>query len=639
MVNSVSSPPPAVAGIPAMGVPAVPHPGAFGIGASYGVAGVSGSTLPCPSAPPAPVVSEWEVEIKAGKWFAFPPEANVLVRAAIAAGNVVVDIGNNRVVYLDKMVQCRSDTGKTRKIRAKVSSSPAAASSGAPVLFPPRPGALDWEVDADTGWVALGPVEAGVVTAAFLAGQPSVEYQGYKGRKFRVTLDSPDGFFQTRSDLPAGATPTKRFLKATDSATGRMVTAAGARHPVAGGGAAAPPRVSSDFVWQVEVDSKTGGKKWIDFTARDSASLTDAYLSQKPDVKLKIRGKDYRVQLESEFIQFAGKAVKGRPVRCKRGSTVVKPLQRVGGGSDGGSSGGGGSSGAPRTHGTNPRGVDKNQKAALSKVRKESEPKSKEAMSKLMDKFKAARSSFSKSDLDTVLKYIGYKAEIHINLKCDKRIGSKPLLQVLVDDPDRRYKNQFETGASGGALSGSSRRSTEKQLFGSAYDSADGDKRCKYGNLNLLSSFLGDDRASHYGKSYFVLNDKEVRERTTITSGDSLGAVSRIQVGCLHPKHIAHVLNESIKISKNPKEMASVIDHLACSPEKPFTKAIDRSLLPQYQELQLHGSIDLARDVDELIIHPDELRSSGVREAASKFAAVFGARVRTLGAHGQVIPL
>ena len=51
---------------------------------------------------------------------------------------------------------------------------------------------------------------------------------------------------------------------------------------------------------------------------------------------------------------------------------------------------------------------------------------------------------------------------------------------------DVTYKNQFETGTSGGALS-SKARTRKKVLFASNYDSALGDERPKYGNLNILT--------------------------------------------------------------------------------------------------------------------------------------------------------
>ena len=124
-------------------------------------------------------------------------------------------------------------------------------------------------MDTDTGWKELGEDETRTVTEAFRAGAPSVEYVGYKGRKFEVTLNSPEGFFQIRKGLHPDATPTIRRVKATDSATGLSVRS---------------PR-SLDLVWQVELDTTTG-KEWSSYSHKNSKILTKAYLCREPKVTL-----------------------------------------------------------------------------------------------------------------------------------------------------------------------------------------------------------------------------------------------------------------------------------------------------------------------------------------------------------------
>jgi hypothetical protein len=102
----------------------------------------------------------------------------------------------------------------------------------------------------------------------------------------------------------------------------------------------------------------------------------------------------------------------------------------------------------------------------MAKVEADAKAKSEKAKPVLMSLFVAARADFTNGCLAKVLDFVGGRAELHINLNVSKAVGGKVLMQVLCEDTDRRYKNQFETGASGGALAGKARRDTEKELFG-----------------------------------------------------------------------------------------------------------------------------------------------------------------------------
>lgn len=201
---------------------------------------------------------------------------------------------------------------------------------------------------------------------------------------------------------------------------------------------------------------------------------------------------------------------------------------------------------------------------------------------------------------------------------------------------------------SAGALSSKARIRSEKALFGKHYDEAKGDARPKYGNLNVLAHILGDSRSRHYGQSYLVLKDVTMRKRTTITSGDSLDAGTTIQVGTLAAGNIAHVIldcfsarafgKDKVMRTRRSAALAKILAHNAITPEAKDPR-IDLDLLPRYQELQFHGSVDLKRDVDELVIHPDELGAHGVREWASRFGKKYGIRVRIFKPNGAAIPL
>merc|ERR1719254_206734 len=86
-------------------------------------------------------------------------------------------------------------------------------------------------------------------------------------------------------------------------------------------------------------------------------------------------------------------------------------------------------------------------------------------------------------------------------------------------DNDTHYRNQFETNSSGGLLKPTIREKWEKDLFGGAYDKAQGFDRCKYGVLNAMNDYRGVVKCKQYGDSYLVL--KDVRLRCTFSPEDS----------------------------------------------------------------------------------------------------------------------
>lgn len=105
---------------------------------------------------------------------------------------------------------------------------------------------------------------------------------------------------------------------------------------------------------------------------------------------------------------------------------------------------------------------------------------------------------------------------------------------------DGRFKSQFETGRSGGALSPSARATTENQLFkypmaqrgaSDTHESYNkvfpGHQRPVYGYAQPEVKDAGwYDGAQWYGNVQFVMK-REVRGKTTWTSGDSLGGALR----------------------------------------------------------------------------------------------------------------
>ena len=125
-----------------------------------------------------------------------------------------------------------------------------------------------------------------------------------------------------------------------------------------------------------------------------------------------------------------------------------------------------------------------------------------------------------------------------------------------------------------------------------------------------------------YGQSYFVLKSSpHLRGRCTITSCDSLNNEDA-QLGTL--AHCNHVLLDQINRIERVKGRDAAADYVeslmqmsGAAPRKTKTgkgkkkggktSDVDRKAAFEYIEVQLHGEIDIARDVMRVIAHPDDV--------------------------------
>lgn len=155
---------------------------------------------------------------------------------------------------------------------------------------------------------------------------------------------------------------------------------------------------------------------------------------------------------------------------------------------------------------------------------------------------------------------------------------------------DGRIKSQFETGSSNGALDEYSRSKAENEMFG--YErSMERKERPVYGYMSddpraEAQGNLGCG-ASHYGSVIFVMKE-ELRKRTTVTFGDSLGLGAipcpaekvTLEAGTMRPGKIATLNSGKTK----------TVDSLLSS-----------SICYSYVECQFHGGLSLD-DVATVII-------------------------------------
>lgn len=147
------------------------------------------------------------------------------------------------------------------------------------------------------------------------------------------------------------------------------------------------------------------------------------------------------------------------------------------------------------------------------------------------------------------------------------------------------YLSQFVTGTSNGGLTafaGGDRFRWESSLFDGAYDAADPDLRPKYGALNHRHRPTG--ASPRFGSSYIRLAAHTLA-RTTFCYPDSVDDPSDFGVA----------------------EACGLVT---------LADAGGRDLLDDYVEAHVHGHIDLATDVEAVVLDPS-YRGTPVAEAMS----------------------
>lgn len=115
----------------------------------------------------------------------------------------------------------------------------------------------------------------------------------------------------------------------------------------------------------------------------------------------------------------------------------------------------------------------------------------------------------ARATVDKAMNDIATKHDLAIQFKSER-------LDRFLADP--RFKTQFETNSSGGALDKNYRADAEHAGLGAPLN-LDPKQRPIYGYVNLGKE--AQDRVAQYGDITFILKD-DVRQRTTITAGDSL---------------------------------------------------------------------------------------------------------------------
>jgi len=210
------------------------------------------------------------------------------------------------------------------------------------------------------------------------------------------------------------------------------------------------------------------------------------------------------------------------------------------------------------------------QKLAMSNSIKKSKIHEKQLMHLVIEKFIGNNIDVSYIDKikEYILNYVTLTTKFHFNT-----------FQKFIESPI--LKNTLE-------INGTNlhRIKIEDNLFHKAYENSDYSERVKYGSLNLKNLISGDIRASSYGDCT-IFYKNSIKDRTTFIYGDSYSDVMYI---CTF-NHFIHILYH-LPIS-DIRIFMNLIDKIEIEHSINFTS---------YIEMQLHGKIDLTKDVEKITL-------------------------------------
>jgi len=235
-----------------------------------------------------------------------------------------------------------------------------------------------------------------------------------------------------------------------------------------------------------------------------------------------------------------------------------------------------------------------------------------------------ARSSSDPDEYARALECIRLHARVVLHFHPD-RFGAKSTSVAEAMLEEGVYRNQFETGLSGGSLSaflGGERDAWENRLFGSAYhaEGVTSAERPKYGALELVR--YPDGPIPRFGSCYFVLR-QSVAERTTFTFMGSEDPRATERFGTIDQMHcIMAALFDEIErggMAAPPwppyraptlgvtqltiPRLLLILCELAQPRKDPATGRAGR-VLDTTVEAQIHGPINLGRDVECFVADP-----------------------------------
>lgn len=211
-----------------------------------------------------------------------------------------------------------------------------------------------------------------------------------------------------------------------------------------------------------------------------------------------------------------------------------------------------------------------------------------------------------------LLSELSRQGSLTLNFHPDRLIGDgRSVAQALFEDGT--YRGQFETRISNGGLTaypGGYRDAWEAALFGGCYQRAGvgPGERPKYGGLNLMNHLNG--ACPRFGSCHLRLK-ATVRERATLLYGDS--AEGRAELGTVDAFEavLAPLLEDLAAghgaLGRAELDLGGFVDGVVgkdiAAGRGLFVPAMTNAL-NDYVEAQVHGVIELAGDVEAVVIDP-----------------------------------
>lgn len=212
-----------------------------------------------------------------------------------------------------------------------------------------------------------------------------------------------------------------------------------------------------------------------------------------------------------------------------------------------------------------------------------------------------------------------------LNFHPDRLLGDGRTVAAALA-AEGNYRSQFETGISNGGLTafpGGDRDRWEESLFGGAYHSAQVGpaERPRYGGLNLLDH--PDGACPRFGSCHLRLRS-DVLARATFCFGDShLGPKDCATIDVFEPVLAAllHATTETgISLGVAGMDATMLVRALMRRRRRgAWTPGAAGRALDDYIEAQIHGDIDLSRDVEAMVVDPS-FRRTDVGATLAKIA-------------------
>ena len=180
-----------------------------------------------------------------------------------------------------------------------------------------------------------------------------------------------------------------------------------------------------------------------------------------------------------------------------------------------------------------------------------------------------------------------------------------------------RYRSQWVTGISSGtrsAFPGGGRHRMEHQLFDGAYDLDDpGEVEFPvYGALDLLQDPLGG--TPMFGSSYLVLR-RHVLRRTTLSLGDSNSNPQDVGTADALWSVLAGLAEQAARGALLWDDLG--LDDLFRSLRREVVARTSRRKVNDHLEAQVHGGVELAVDVEAVVLDPSFMRTDVDYELSS----------------------